>query len=157
VVVVAFVLVLSGAPLETARAGSEDPAGPVDPLIGTDGNGHTFPGAAVPFGMVQFSPISVAGGPGGYQYSETRLSGFGLVFGTVTPTVVAERAQPSPRSDDVARAVEIPTDEKKVALARSQQSVTEAASATASAATARDDARGPETTDHVSTLFGPAG
>ena len=28
----------------------------VDPMIGTGGHGHTFPGALVPFGMVQLSP-----------------------------------------------------------------------------------------------------
>ena len=28
----------------------------VDPIIGTDENGHTFPGATVPYGMVQLSP-----------------------------------------------------------------------------------------------------
>jgi len=28
----------------------------VDPFIGTGGHGHTFPGATVPFGMVQLSP-----------------------------------------------------------------------------------------------------
>ena len=28
----------------------------VDPMIGTGGDGHTFPGAVAPFGMVQFSP-----------------------------------------------------------------------------------------------------
>ncbi len=28
----------------------------VDPFIGTDGEGHTFPGAVAPFGMVQLSP-----------------------------------------------------------------------------------------------------
>src|SRR3712207_7700649 len=28
----------------------------VDPFVGTDGHGHTFPGASVPFGMVQLSP-----------------------------------------------------------------------------------------------------
>lgn len=55
-----------------------DPAALVDPLIGTEGNGHTFPGADVPFGMVQFSPVSVGGGPGGYEYTERRLRGFGL-------------------------------------------------------------------------------
>ena len=33
-----------------------DPASYVDPFIGTGGHGHTFPGATVPFGMVQFSP-----------------------------------------------------------------------------------------------------
>lgn len=28
----------------------------VDPFIGTAGEGHTYPGATVPFGMVQLSP-----------------------------------------------------------------------------------------------------
>ena len=28
----------------------------VNPLIGTDGMGHTFPGACAPFGIVQLSP-----------------------------------------------------------------------------------------------------
>ena len=28
----------------------------VDPFIGTAAHGHTFPGAVVPFGMVQLSP-----------------------------------------------------------------------------------------------------
>ena len=28
----------------------------VNPLIGTGGHGHTFPGATLPFGMVQLSP-----------------------------------------------------------------------------------------------------
>ena len=28
----------------------------VDPFIGTGGDGHTFPGAVAPFGMVQLSP-----------------------------------------------------------------------------------------------------
>ena len=28
----------------------------VDPFIGTSDNGHTFPGACLPFGLVQFSP-----------------------------------------------------------------------------------------------------
>ena len=28
----------------------------VNPLIGTSGHGHTYPGATVPFGMLQVSP-----------------------------------------------------------------------------------------------------
>ena len=30
----------------------------VDPFVGTSATGHTFPGACVPFGMVQASPDS---------------------------------------------------------------------------------------------------
>jgi len=52
-----------------------DPYSLVDPLIGTQGNGHTFPGAALPFGMVQFSPVTVNSGPGGYSYGGSRISG----------------------------------------------------------------------------------
>ena len=28
----------------------------VNPFVGTDAHGHTFPGAVAPFGMVQLSP-----------------------------------------------------------------------------------------------------
>ncbi|MEI6666529.1 MAG: GH92 family glycosyl hydrolase [Acidobacteriota bacterium] len=51
----------------------------VDPLIGTGGHGHTFPGAVVPFGMVQLSPDSGRQGGdwcAGYHYSDTELAGF---------------------------------------------------------------------------------
>jgi putative alpha-1,2-mannosidase len=69
---------LVGAPTAAASRPAADPAALVDPLVGTEGNGHTFPGADTPFGMVQFSPVSVGGGPGGYRYSEARLSGFAV-------------------------------------------------------------------------------
>ncbi len=51
----------------------------VDPFIGTDGTGHVFPGATVPFGMVQPSPDNAEGGwsySGGYQYHAPRILGF---------------------------------------------------------------------------------
>jgi predicted alpha-1,2-mannosidase len=71
-------LAVALAVLAAPTAAAADPAALVDPFIGTEGNGHTFPGADVPFGMVQFSPVTVAGGPGGYRYSELRLSGFAV-------------------------------------------------------------------------------
>ena len=43
----------------------------VDPFIGTGGHGHTFPGATLPFGMVQLSPdtrLSGWDGCSGYHY-----------------------------------------------------------------------------------------
>lgn len=58
-----------------------DLSGSVDPFIGTRGAGNTFPGADVPFGMVQWSPESTAGGlskPGGYQDGDLVIRGFGL-------------------------------------------------------------------------------
>ena len=35
----------------------------VDPFVGTSATGHAFPGACVPFGMVQASPDSRDGVP----------------------------------------------------------------------------------------------
>jgi len=51
----------------------------VDPFIGTGGHGHTFPGATVPFGMVQLSPDNGRSDwdwCSGYHYSENHIAGF---------------------------------------------------------------------------------
>ena len=51
----------------------------VDPFIGTGGHGHTFPGAARPFGMVQLSPdtrLTGWDGCSGYHYSDSVIYGF---------------------------------------------------------------------------------
>lgn len=51
----------------------------VDPIIGTGGHGHTFPGATVPFGMVQLSPDNGKQGwdwVSGYNYSSDYINGF---------------------------------------------------------------------------------
>ncbi len=51
----------------------------VDPMIGTDGTGHTFPGVAVPFGMVQLSPDTDTEGwdhCSGYHYADSSIMGF---------------------------------------------------------------------------------
>src|SRR3546814_9900856 len=39
-----------------AEQPAPDPLAFVDPMIGTGPEGHTFPGATAPFGMVQLSP-----------------------------------------------------------------------------------------------------
>ncbi|MFE6488713.1 glycoside hydrolase family 92 protein, partial [Streptomyces sp. NPDC057757] len=49
----------------------------VNPFIGTENEGNTYPGAAVPFGMVQFSPDT--GHNTGYDYSQNHVRGFSLV------------------------------------------------------------------------------
>ena len=67
---------------------SGSPAAFVNPFIGTGGHGHTFPGASVPFGMVQLSPDTRLEGWDGcsayhgsdsviYGFSHTHLSGTG--------------------------------------------------------------------------------
>lgn len=51
----------------------------VDPFIGTGGHGHTYPGATLPFGMVQLSPdtrINDWDGCSGYHYSDSTILGF---------------------------------------------------------------------------------
>jgi predicted alpha-1,2-mannosidase len=51
----------------------------VDPFIGTGGHGHTYPGATVPFGMLQVSPvngISKWDWCSGYHYSDSLAVGF---------------------------------------------------------------------------------
>jgi predicted alpha-1,2-mannosidase len=51
----------------------------VDPFIGTGGHGHTYPGATVPFGMVQLSPDNGSSGwdwSSGYHYSDEVIAGF---------------------------------------------------------------------------------
>lgn len=49
------------------------------PRIGTDGKGHTYPGATVPFGMVQLSPDNGSDGwnfTSGYHASDSVITGF---------------------------------------------------------------------------------
>ncbi|WP_299666712.1 GH92 family glycosyl hydrolase [uncultured Polaribacter sp.] len=51
----------------------------VDPFIGTGGHGHTYPGATVPFGMLQVSPVNGMNGwdwCSGYHYSDSIITGF---------------------------------------------------------------------------------
>jgi predicted alpha-1,2-mannosidase len=76
--------------LTTYFGKSQSPATYVNPFIGTNEMGHTYPGATVPFGMVQLSPetdtIQYSIGKGyikevyrycaGYQYSDRTIVGF---------------------------------------------------------------------------------
>ncbi|MDC0202037.1 glycoside hydrolase family 92 protein, partial [Flavobacteriales bacterium] len=51
----------------------------VNPFIGTDGHGHTYPGASSSFGMIQLSPdtrLDGWDGCGGYHYSDNIMYGF---------------------------------------------------------------------------------
>ena len=53
--------------------------GLVNPFIGTDGPGNTYPGATIPFGMVQLSPdIGIPGWDriAGYYYQDSIITGF---------------------------------------------------------------------------------
>lgn len=62
-----------------ASCGKSDPAQYVDPFIGTDAHGHTFPGATTPFGLVQVSPDTDTQGwdwCSGYHSSDSSIIGF---------------------------------------------------------------------------------
>lgn len=62
-----------------ATAAAPDPAAQVNPFVGTAAHGHTFPGAALPFGMVQLSPDTFTSGwdwCSGYHWSDSSLLGF---------------------------------------------------------------------------------
>ena len=73
----AFLLAATLPPLSASS-----PKTPVDyvrPMIGTDATGHTFPGALVPFGMVQLSPDTGFHDwehSSGYDYPDKTLAGF---------------------------------------------------------------------------------
>ncbi|WP_424529486.1 GH92 family glycosyl hydrolase [Sphaerisporangium viridialbum] len=66
----------------------EDPAALVNTFLGTKeggpdfghggGAGMNFPGAVLPFGMMQWSPDTVANAGGGYKWEDNRLRGFSM-------------------------------------------------------------------------------
>lgn len=61
-------------PTPSAAAATDDLTTLVNPFVGTQNFGNTFPGASAPFGMVQVSPDT--GGQGGYDYSRDHIYGF---------------------------------------------------------------------------------
>jgi predicted alpha-1,2-mannosidase len=57
----------------------KEPVDEVNPMIGTAEHGHVYPGATVPFGMVQLSPDTrdkTWDGSSGYHYSDSSILGF---------------------------------------------------------------------------------
>ncbi|MFE7068860.1 GH92 family glycosyl hydrolase [Streptomyces sp. NPDC057620] len=77
--VLAALLVAGGAlapvpAVAQAPAAAAQPTSLVNPFIGTQNFGNTFPGASAPFGMVQVSPDT--GGQGGYDYQQDKIHGF---------------------------------------------------------------------------------
>lgn len=75
-----FFLVIFGACISDRKpASAVDYSLLVNPFIGTDFTGNTYPGAQAPFGMVQLSPDN--GLPGwdrisGYYYPDSTIAGF---------------------------------------------------------------------------------
>lgn len=72
----AFIVVLF---LFSCTNQKEDLTSFVDPFIGTGGHGHTYPGASLPFGMIQLSPdtrLEGWDGCSGYHHDDTIVYGF---------------------------------------------------------------------------------
>lgn len=75
-ITVLFLLVL----ISSGIVAQPGPASYVNPFVGTGGHGHTYPGATLPFGLVQLSPDTRIGsdwdGCGGYHYDDSLIYGF---------------------------------------------------------------------------------
>jgi predicted alpha-1,2-mannosidase len=85
----------------------------VDPMIGTAGGGNAFPGASLPFGMVQWSPDTNR--ETGYFYNDKQITGFSLthlsgvgcsIYGdfAVLPTAATLTSSPGANFDPYAAA-----------------------------------------------------
>ena len=93
-----------GLPAAAARGESRRTAvDRVDPFIGTGGHGHTYPGAARPFGMVQLSPDTDNArwdACSGYHHDDTTMLGFshtqlsGTGVGDLMDVLVVPRVGP---------------------------------------------------------------
>src|ERR1700691_1990216 len=75
----------SGTSTASAPAAVTDPAALVDPFVGTGSGGavvgqvDTFPGADMPFGMIQWSPdTTTRPDGGGYNFDDSSITGFSL-------------------------------------------------------------------------------
>jgi len=78
----------TGSASTTEASSLENLTQDVNPFIGTASSspypcggacgGNTFPGAAYPMGMVQWSPDTVSNPPGGYDYNDSTIKGLSL-------------------------------------------------------------------------------
>lgn len=87
----------------------------VNPFIGTGGHGHTYPGATVPFGMLQVSPdngISSWDWCSGYHYSDSITIGFSHLHlsGTGIGDLADIRLMPLNKKVDLAKEVKTRND-----------------------------------------------
>jgi predicted alpha-1,2-mannosidase len=108
-----WIVLLAPAVVLVAGSSAQDLTRSVNVFIGTGGHGHTYPGATVPFGMVQLSPDTYNDGwdwCSGYHYSDrsimgfshTHLSGTGIgdmLDVLVMPGTGADKLEPGTRED----------------------------------------------------------
>lgn len=63
---------------KSSAIATDDPASFVNPFIGAADNGHTFPGATTPFGMIQTSPVT---GAIGWRYCSEYVYADSIIWG----------------------------------------------------------------------------
>ncbi len=71
-----LIAILLLVPFAVAASGGLPAYDAVNPMIGTAADGNTFPGATLPFGMMQWSPDTRA--DGWYHYGDKTIRGFSL-------------------------------------------------------------------------------
>lgn len=79
IVIIGSLLISCKGKTERFELQNEDLVGYVNPMVGTAEHGHTFPGAVMPFGMVQLSPdtrLDGWDGCSGYHYTDSKIYGF---------------------------------------------------------------------------------
>jgi predicted alpha-1,2-mannosidase len=79
--ILALAIVAGCSDPQPQKSDSKQPAKYVNVFVGTKGHGHTYPGATVPFGMVQVSPDNGKAGwdwSSGYNYSSHQIAGFSM-------------------------------------------------------------------------------
>ena len=72
-------LLIGNSAFAAPPATSLSPVQSVNPFVGTAEHGHTYPGATVPFGMIQLSPDTRTegwDGSSGYHYTDSTIQGF---------------------------------------------------------------------------------
>src|SRR5688500_12500516 len=101
-----MILVLAGIVIGQASVEDPDFSQFVNPFIGTEAYGNTFPGAALPFGMIQWSPDTTTNGF--YKYRDSTIRGFSLthlsgagcpIFGDIPFLPVRGRVANSPATN----------------------------------------------------------
>ena len=70
--------ILAGCNNSQPNVGSMDYTQYVNPFIGAADNGHTFPGATTPFGMIQTSPVT---GAVGWRYCSEYVNNDSIIWG----------------------------------------------------------------------------
>ena len=74
-------LILGAERTVAASADQPPPSSYICPMVGTKGQGNTYPGPSAPFGMVQFSPDTdrdLWDTASGYAYTDTSIMGFSV-------------------------------------------------------------------------------